>query len=116
MRIDEHQVGSVTVLRASGRLTFTEGPERIKDKVRSLIQSGRKQIVLNMAEVSYLDSSGLGELVACHLRAMQEGALIKLANAGGRTHDLLLLTKLVTIFETHDSEQAAVESFAATTA
>ena len=112
MRIGERRVGDVTVLDVSGKLTVTDAPGRVKDKVTSLVHAGHKQIVLNMADVSYVDSSGLGELVACHLTAARGGSSIKLANAGGRMQDLLVLTKLLTIFESHTSEADAVGSFA----
>jgi anti-sigma B factor antagonist len=113
MRIGERRVGDVTVVDVSGRLTVNDGPGRMKDKITSLVFQGHKQIVLNMAKVTYVDSSGLGELVACHLSAARGGSLIKIANAGNRTQDLLVLTKLVTLFDSHPSEAAAIESFAA---
>ena len=112
MRISERDVGPVKVIEVSGRLTLTENPGRIKDKVTSLVFDGQKSIVLNMAEVSYVDSSWLGELVACHLAAVRGGSVVKLANAGGRLENLLHLTRLSTVIETHPSEAAAIESFA----
>lgn len=114
MRISERHVGGVTVLDLIGKLTLTDGPGRVKDKVTSLVYQGHRQIVLNLAEVTYVDSSGLGELVACHLTAERSAGCIKLANAGYRMQDLLVLTKLLTIFESHRSEAAALESFART--
>jgi anti-sigma B factor antagonist len=112
MRITERRVGDVTVLAVSGRLTLTDAPGRVKETVKRLVGEGQKQIVLNMAEVTYVDSSGLGELVAAYLSATRGGGTVKLANAGHRTQDLLVLTKLLTVFESHDSESAAIESFA----
>lgn len=114
MRITERHVGGVTVLDLMGKLTLTDGPGRVKDKVTSLIYQGHRQIVLNLAEITYVDSSGLGELVACHLTAERSAGCIKLANAGYRMQDLLVLTKLLTIFESHRSEAAAIESFSRT--
>lgn len=114
MRISERRVGDVAVVDLAGKLTLTDGPGLVKDKITSLVYQGQKQIVLNLAEVTYVDSSGLGELVACHLTAERGGATIKLANAGYRMQDLLVLTKLLTIFESHRSEAAAVESYART--
>ncbi len=114
MRISERHVGDVTVLDLVGKLTLTDGPGRVKDKVTSLVYQGHRQIVLNLAEITYVDSSGLGELVACHLTAERSAGCIKLANAGYRMQDLLVLTKLLTIFESHRSEAAAIESFART--
>jgi len=111
MRIIERRVGDVTVVDVSGRMTLTDCPGRIKDKITSLVFQGRRQIVVNLANVTYVDSSGLGELVACHLTAVNNGSAIKLANASGRTQDLLVLTKLNTIFESHPTEVAAIDSF-----
>src|SRR5687767_7451865 len=106
MRISERRTGNVVVVDLSGKLTCTDGPGLVKDKVTSLVHQGHKNIVLNLAEITYVDSSGLGELVACFLTAERAGSLIKLANAGYRMHDLLVLTKLLTIFESHESEAA----------
>ena len=114
MRISERRVGEVVVVNLAGKLTCTDGPGLVKDKVTSLVYTGQKNIVLNLADITYVDSSGLGELVACHLTAERGGATIKLANAGYRMQDLLVLTKLLTIFESHRSETTAVESFART--
>ena len=114
MRISERRVGEVAVLDLAGKLTCTDGPGLVKDKVTSLVYLGQKNIVLNLADITYVDSSGLGELVACHLTAERGGATIKLANAGYRMQDLLVLTKLLTIFESHRSETTAVESFVRT--
>jgi anti-sigma B factor antagonist len=111
MRISERRVGDVTVLDLGGKLTLTDNPGRVKDKISSLVSEGRKNIVLNLADITYVDSSGLGELVACHLTAERGGSTIKLANAGYRMQDLLVLTKLLTVFESHRSEAGAVQSF-----
>ena len=77
----------------------------------ALLQGGHRHIVLNLGEVTYLDSAALGELVACQLRAVRMGATMKVANAGRRIQDLLLLTRLITVFDAHDSLEAAIESF-----
>jgi anti-sigma B factor antagonist len=111
MRIGERRVGNVTVIDVSGKLTASDGTGRVKDKITSLVFQGHKQLVLNLANVTYVDSSGLGELVACHLTAERGGSAIKIANAGNRTQDLLVLTKLVTLFDSHPNEQAAIDSF-----
>ena len=111
MRISERRVGNVAVVDLAGKLTLTDGPGRVKDTITSLVLQGRKNIVLNLAEITYVDSSGLGELVACHLTAERGGSTIKLANAGYRMQDLLVLTKLLTVFESHRSEAAAIQSF-----
>lgn len=112
MQVTEHDVGTVTVINVSGRLTLAENPGHIKETVNKLVAQGRKHIVLNMAGVTYVDSSWLGELVACHLSAVRGGSVIKLANAGGRLENLLMLTRLMTVLEVHDSEASAISSFA----
>lgn len=112
MRITERDVGAVKVIDVVGRLTLTENPGRIKDRVHSLVFDGQKAIVLNMAEVTYVDSSWLGELVACHLAAVRGGSVVKLATVGNKLQNLLTLTRLNTVIETHVSEAAAIESFA----
>ncbi len=96
----------------AGKLTLTDGPGLVKDVISSLVFRGQHQIVLNLAGVNYIDSSGLGELVACHLTAARAGGAIKLANVGPRVLDLLVLTRLLTIFEAHASAEAAIMSFA----
>lgn len=111
MRIGERRIGDVTILDVAGKMTVNDGPGRVKDKVSSLVFQGQKRIVLNLADVTYVDSSGLGELVACHLSAVKAGSVIKLANMGSRMQDLLVLTKLLTLFEAHTSEASAIESF-----
>lgn len=111
MEISERKVGNVTVVDISGRLVAAENPGRLKDKVSSLIFQGEKHIVLNLAEVSYVDSSGLGEMVACHGTATRGGGEVKIANAGKRIKDLLVMTRLLTVFDAHDTEDAAVGSF-----
>lgn len=111
MRISERRTEEVVVVDLSGKLTLVDAPGLVKDKINSLVYQGHKQIVLNLADVTYVDSSGLGELVACHLTAERGGASIKLANAGYRMQDLLVLTKLLTIFDSYKSEAEAVESF-----
>lgn len=112
MRISERRVGDVTVVDLTGKLTLTDDPGMVKDVVSSLVYRGQKQVVLNLRGISYIDSSGLGELVACHLTATRTGGAIKLAHAAPRVLDLLVLTKLLTIFEAHDSEEDAIMSFA----
>lgn len=112
MRIGEKRIGEVTVLELSGKLTVNDNPGRLKDKVSSLVFQGHQRIVLNMSNVTYVDSSGLGELVACYITAVRNDSVIKIAGAGGRMQDLLVLTKLFTLFESHPTEQEALASFA----
>jgi anti-sigma B factor antagonist len=111
MNVSERKVGSVTVVDVSGRLISTDNPGRLKDKITSLIFQGEKQIVLNLANLNYVDSAGLGEMVACHGSATKAGAELKIANAANKIQDLLVMTRLVTVFDAHDTEDAAIKSF-----
>lgn len=113
MNISERKVGGVTVIDVSGKLVASEDPGRLKEKVTSLIFQDSKQIVINLGDVSYVDSSGLGELVACHGSALRGGGEVKLANTGKRIKDLLVMTRLLTVFDAHDSEDQAINSFGA---
>ena len=111
MDITERKVGGITVIDLSGKMVASENLGRLKDKVTSLIFQGDKQIILNLGNVTYVDSSGLGELVACHGSAMKGGGTVKLANTGKKIKDLLVMTKLLTVFDSHDSEDLAIKSF-----
>jgi anti-sigma B factor antagonist len=113
MDISERKVGDVTIIDLSGKMVASENLGRLKDKVTSLIFQGEKRIVLNLGNVSYVDSSGLGEMVACHGSAVRNGGEVKLANVGKRINDLLVMTRLLTVFDSHDTEEAAVKSFSA---
>ena len=113
LTIVERPIGRVTVLDLVGRLTSDQGATLIKDKVNSLIAQGRTQIVLNLEDVPYIDSSGLGQLVASYGSVKKAGGSLKLLNANSRNHDLLSITRLVTIFDSFDSESEAVHSFPA---
>ena len=110
MNIAERQVGSITVLALSGKITL-EDSGQLKDKVTSILEQGQKRIVLDLGGVNYIDSSGLGEMVSCHTTASRQNASIKLANLGTRSKDLLVMTKLIMVFDVHDNEAAAIASF-----
>jgi len=112
MHLSERRIGDVTVLDLAGKLTINDDLGRLKEKVASVILKGEKNIVFNVSDLTYVDSSGLGELVACHTTAWRGGANVKLAGATRRLQDLLVLTKLLTVFDAYDSEEAALESFA----
>ena len=105
-------VGGVTVLDVKGRLVLGDGDVLLRDKVHSLVSQGRKQIVLNLADMPYIDSGGLGEIVRTHTTVNRANGGLKLMNVTKRIHDLLVITKLVTVFDTFDSEAEAVQSFA----
>jgi len=113
MELSRRDVGDVTVLDLSGRLTLNDGSGRLKDKVSSLVFEGNKHIVLNLAQLSYMDSAGLGDMVACYTTATKGGGKVKLANTTGKIKDLLAITKLLTVFDAFDSEAEAVASFKA---
>ena len=113
MDITERKVAGITVVDVSGKLVASDNPGRLKDKISSLIFQGEKRIVLNLANVSYVDSYGLGEMVACHGSAVRNGGEVKLASMGKKINDLLVMTKLLTVFDAHDTEEAAIKSFSA---
>ena len=113
MQIDERTIGDVVVLDIKGRVQLGEGDEMLKDKVNSLLNQGRKKIVLNLAEVPYIDSAGLGEVVRTFTTVSRQGGNLKLLNLTKRITDLLAITKLLTVFDAYDSEQDAVQSFSA---
>jgi len=113
MQIDERAVGDVTVLDLKGKITLGEGDELLKDKVNSLVNQGRKKIILNLAGVPYIDSAGLGEVVRTFTTVSRQGGSLKLLNLTKRITDLLSITKLLTVLETYESESDAVKSFSA---
>jgi anti-sigma B factor antagonist len=113
MQIDQRAVGDVVVLDLKGRVTMGEGDELLKDKVNSLVNQGHKKIVLNLAGVPYVDSAGLGEIVRTYTTVSRQGGSLKLLNLTKRITDLLSITKLLTVFETFDSENDAIRSFSA---
>ena len=113
MQIDERMMGDVVVLDLKGKITLGEGDELLKDKVNSLLNQGRKKIVLNLAAVPYIDSAGLGEIVRTYTTVSRQGGSLKLLNLTKRIADLLSITKLLTVFESFEAEADAVRSFSA---
>ena len=111
MQIEQRAVGDVVVLDLKGRVTMGEGDEVLKDKVNSLLHQGQKKIVLNLAEVPYVDSAGLGEIVRTYTTVSRQGGSLKLLNLTKRITDLLSITKLLTVFETFESANVPVQSF-----
>jgi anti-sigma B factor antagonist len=112
MDISERTSGNVTVVDLNGRLNLGEATQRLHDKINSLLQQERKNIVLNLGEVASIDSGGLGELVRTLTTMQKNGGSLKVANLPKRVQDLLVMTRLVTIFDTYDDESAALKSFA----
>ena len=113
MVIEQRMVGSVVVLDLSGKLALGDGDGLLKDKVHSLVFQGSKEIALNLANLSYIDSAGLGELIAAHSTTTRNGGHIKIFNLTKRVSDLLAITKVLTVFDVFDSEQEALKSFSA---
>jgi len=113
MQIDERAVGDVVVLDLKGKITLGKGDELLKDKVNSLVNQGQRKILLNLAEVPYIDSAGLGEIVRTFTTVSRQGGSLKLLNLTKRITDLLAITKLLTVFETFDTENDAIRSFSA---
>ena len=111
MQIEERTVGGVMILDLKGKITLGGGDEILKDKVNSLVNQGHKKILLNFAEVPYVDSAGLGEIVRTYTTVSRQGGNMKLLNLTKRIEDLLSITKLLTVFETYESEAEAVQSY-----
>ena len=111
MTVSERSSGAVTVLDVNGALTLTDGADQLRDKVRSLLQQGHKRLLIDLSGVPYIDSAGLGELVQSYATASKQDGQLKILNAGKRIKDLLVITKLATVFELFDNEAAAVTSF-----
>lgn len=112
VKLTTRQVGDVTVVDAVGRITLGEGASTFRDTVRELVGSGHKKMLLNLAEVSYIDSSGIGEMVSGFTTVANQGGQLKLLNLTKRVKDLLQITKLYTVFEVFDDEAPAIRSFA----
>jgi anti-sigma B factor antagonist len=111
MKIDERNVGEVIILDMQGKLLIGEGDEMLREKVNNLVEGGKTKIVLNLGDVPYMDSAGLGEVVRCYTTVSRKNGKLKLVNLTKRLEDLLSITKLLTVFETYDSEDEAVKSF-----
>ena len=112
MTFKTREVGGVTIVDLSGKITLGEGGITLREEVRKLLGEGQKKIVLNLAEVNYIDSSGLGELVSAYTAVKNAGGELKLLNLTSKVRDLLVITKLVTVFDVKDDEASAVSAFA----
>jgi anti-sigma B factor antagonist len=113
MQIEERVVGGVTILDLSGKMTLGEGDELLREKIASLVNAGQKNLLLNLEGVPYIDSAGLGEMVRSYTTVSRQGGKLKLLNLTKRIEDLLSITKLLTVFETFDSEAEAIQSYSA---
>jgi len=111
MKIETRAVGDIKILDCSGRITLGEGTMAVRNTVRDLLKGDDKKIVLNLAEVNYIDSSGIGELVSTFTTVTSNGGQLKLLNLTKKIHELLQITKLLTVFQVFDDEQSALASF-----
>lgn len=111
IKLTTRQVGDVTVLDAAGRITLGEGSSAFRDTIKDLTSKGHRKILVNLGEISYIDSSGIGEMVSGFTTVTNAGGQLKLLNLTKRVQDLLQITKLFTVFEVFDDEGAALESF-----
>jgi anti-sigma B factor antagonist len=112
MTVSERLVGTIMVLELDGQLILGASAEGLRDKVRSLLQQGQRQFIMDLANVPYMDSGGLGELVQAYATVTKQGGALKLVHLTSRLRDLLVITKLATVFDCYDSEAAALVSFA----
>ena len=113
MTIEERTVGDVTILDMKGKMTLGDGDEVLRNKVAAMIMAGSKKIILNLGDVPYIDSAGLGEIVRTYTTVSRQGGSLKLLNLTKRITDLLSITKLLTVFDTFEAEGDAVKSFGA---
>ena len=111
MEIKERVVGGVSILDLSGKIVLGEGDMQVKERIKDLLADGQRKILLNLADVNYIDSAGLGALISSYTTAKREGGSLKLVNLTKRIQDLLAITKLITVFETFDNEAEALASF-----
>ena len=114
MKATIRQVDSVIVIDISGRITLGEGCAQLRELIRDQLSKGNKQILLNLADVTYIDSSGIGELVSAFTAVSNQGGHLKLLNLTKKVHDLLQITKLYTVFDIHDDEAKGISSFGST--
>ena len=111
IKLNSRQVGDVTVVDVSGRITLGEGSSALRDTLRDMVTKSQKKILLNLGDVSYIDSSGIGELVSGFTTVTNSGGQLKLLGLNKRVKDLLQITKLYTVFDVHEDEAAAIRSF-----
>jgi anti-sigma B factor antagonist len=111
MDIKERVVGGVSILDLSGKIVLGEGDLQVKERIKDLLADGQRRILLNLAEVNYIDSAGLGSLISSYTTTKREGGTLKLVNLTKRIQDLLAITKLITVFETFENEPEALASY-----
>jgi anti-sigma B factor antagonist len=111
MKVSTRLVDGIVILDLSGRITLGEGSVQLRDAIRDLVAQGQKNILLNLGDVNYIDSSGIGELVSAFTTVKNQGGQLKLLNLTKKVHDLLQITKLYTVFDIKDDEASAIGSF-----
>ncbi len=111
MTIDTRSVNGVTILDVHGKVTIGEGSREVREKIRELLENGNKDILMNLGDVSYVDSAGIGELVSSYTTVTNQGGQFKLLNLTKKIRELLAITKLLTVFDSFDDETAAIGSF-----
>ncbi len=111
VKLNTRQVGNVSVIDVAGRITLGEGSAALRETLRDMVAKNQNKILLNLADVSYIDSSGIGELVSGYTTVTNTGGQLKLLNLNKRVKDLLQITKLYTVFEVKEDEADAIRSF-----
>ena len=111
MKVSAREMGKVTILDLNGKITIGKGDLILREAIDNALKEGKSRLLLNLEKVSYMDSAGIGELVACFKRVVEKKGVMKLVNPEGRVQDLLALTKLDEYFETYQSEKEALGSF-----
>jgi anti-sigma B factor antagonist len=112
LKLTSHEVDGVSIVALDGRIVLGEESTALREKFKSLIAAGKQKIVMNMDNVTYIDSAGLGTLIAAHVSAKTKGASVRLCHLGKKFHEVLQITKLLTVFDVYDTQAAAVSSFA----
>jgi anti-sigma B factor antagonist len=111
LNISNKQVGDVSVVALKGRIVLGEGSSSLRERIKSLLVDGKKKVVLNLANVTYIDSAGLGALVAAHISANKEGAVLLLSDLGTKFYEIMQVTRLLTVFNVFTAEAEAISSF-----
>ena len=113
IKITDSEIDGVSVVELDGRIVLGEESNSLREKLKNLVAAGKKKIVLNVANIKYIDSTGLGTLVAANVSAKTQGASVRLCHLGKKFHDVMQVTKLLTVFDVYDTQAAAVSSFQA---
>src|SRR5690349_21079250 len=109
--VKERQAGDVTILDMTGEVRIGEGDSSLRHSMRNLADQGKKNVLLNLAGVKYMDTGGVGELIANYTTIKRQGGQLKLLNLTDRIQNLLVITKLLTVFDSYDNEAEALKSF-----